>query len=158
MSAIQFFTTPKGDLPHYYYIFRKTEPLGIEMKNVVCSRLGTMLHLDIQNGKEAMKTSGFKKYLGGNAVCIKRLLIATKWCGKMKSNDTYFDDSWFSSVKTAEESIPEGVDYCRPAKTIHTGFCLATLEKLTEYWPGRSYLVMKSTPRVPGGRPLRSIG
>ena len=28
MGAIQFRTTPKGDLPHYYYIFRKTEPLG----------------------------------------------------------------------------------------------------------------------------------
>ena len=28
MIAIQFCTTPKGDLSHYYYIFRKPEPLG----------------------------------------------------------------------------------------------------------------------------------
>ena len=28
MSAIQFHTTPKGDLPHYSYIFRKPEALG----------------------------------------------------------------------------------------------------------------------------------
>ena len=29
-------------------------------------------------------------------------------------------------------------------------FCLATLEKLTEYFPGGSYIVLKSTPRVTG--------
>ena len=33
MSAIRFFTTPKVDLPHYSYIFRKPEPLGTEMNN-----------------------------------------------------------------------------------------------------------------------------
>ena len=57
MSAIQIFTTPKGCLPHYSYIFSKTEPLGKETNNVACSRLGRMLHPEIQKGKEAMKTS-----------------------------------------------------------------------------------------------------
>ena len=52
----------------------------------------------------------------------------------------------------------QGVDYCGPMKTSHKGFCLATLEKLMEYWPGGSYLVMKITPIVPGGRPLIAIG
>ena len=33
------------------------------MKNVAYSRLGNMLHLDIQQGKEAMKTSEFEKIL-----------------------------------------------------------------------------------------------
>ena len=50
---------PKGDLPHYSYIFRKPEPLGVDIKNVACSRLGNMFHLDTQKGKEAMKTSKF---------------------------------------------------------------------------------------------------
>ena len=27
-----------------------------------------------------------------------------------------------------------------------------------KYWPGGSYIVMKSTSRVPGGRPLLAIG
>ena len=78
MSAIRFRTTPKGYLPHYSYIFRKPEPLGDDMKNVACSSLGTMLHLDIQKGKEAMKKSTFQSELGGTAVCMKRLAIATK--------------------------------------------------------------------------------
>ena len=72
------------------------------MKNVEFSRLGTMLHLDIQKWKEAMKKLAFQSELGGTAACMKRLAIATKGCGQLTSNDTYFSDSWFSSVKTAE--------------------------------------------------------
>ena len=34
MSAMQFCTTPKGDLSHYSYICRNMEPLGTYMKNV----------------------------------------------------------------------------------------------------------------------------
>ena len=93
-----------------------------EMKNVACSRLGTMLHLEIQKGKEATKTSNFQKYLGGTATCMWRLLLSTKGCGQLKSNDTYFYYRWFSSVKMSEEAIAAGVDYCGPVKTIHKVF------------------------------------
>ena len=117
-----------------------------------------MLHLDIQKGENATKTSNFQKDLGGTTACMKRIAIATKGCGQLTSNDTYFSDSWFSSVKTAEEMAAAGVDYCGPVKTSHKGFCLATLEKLMKYWPGGSYLVMKNTPIFPCGRPLLAIG
>ena len=117
-----------------------------------------MLHLEIQKGKEAMKTSKFQNVLGGTTLCMKRLAISTKGCGQLTSNDTYFSDIWFSSVKTAEEMESAGVDYCGPVKTGHKGFCLATLEKLMKDWPGGSYLVLKSTPRVPGEIPLLAIG
>ena len=60
------------------------------MKNVACSRLGKMLHLDIQKGKEAMKKSKFQSILGGTDACMNRLDIATKGCGQLTSNDTYF--------------------------------------------------------------------
>ena len=84
--------------------------------------------------------------------------MATKGCGDLTSNDTYFADSWFSSVKMVEETMAAVVDYCGPTKTSHKGFCLATLNFLMKYWPGGSYHVMKSTPRVPVGIPLLSIG
>ena len=51
-----------------------------------------------------------------------------------------------------------GVDYCEPVRNIQKGFCLATLENVMKDWIGGSYLFMKSTPRVPGERPLLSIG
>ena len=37
-------------------------------------------------------------------------------------------------------------------------FCLGILEKLMKDCPGGSYLVMNINQRVPGGRPLTSIG
>ena len=86
-----------------------------------------MLHLDIQKGKEATKTSKFQKYLVCTTACTKRLYIDTKGCGKLTSNDIYFVDIWFSYVNTAEEAMAAGVDYCGPEKTIHKGFCLYTL-------------------------------
>ena len=51
-----------------------------------------------------------------------------------------------------------GVNYCRPARMIHKGVCLAILENLMKYYPGGSYLVMNSTPIVPVGIPLMAIG
>ena len=117
-----------------------------------------MLHLDIQKGKEAMKTSKFQKYLGGTTACIERLAIDNYGCGQLTSNNTYFSDSWFSSVKTTEEMADSGVDYCGPVKTSHRVFCLATLEKWMKYWPGGSYLGMKSTPIFSDEIPQLPIG
>ena len=94
-----------------------------------------------------MKTSKIQKYLGGNVVYMKRLDTNTKGCGKLISNYTYFADSWLSSVKPDEEMAAVVVDYCGLVKTIHKGFCLATLEKLMKDWPGGSYLVMKINSR-----------
>ena len=85
---------------------------------------------------------------------MKILPIVNKGFGQMTSNNTYFDDIWFTSVKTSEEMEAAGVNYCRLVKKSHKGFYLATLEKLMKYWPGGSYLVVKSTPRFPVERLL----
>ena len=91
-----FPSKPKGYLSRYSYVFRKPEPLGTEMKNVACSRLGTMLHLEIQKGKEAMKMSEYQKDIGVNSAYMNKISVATKGCGQLTSKDTYFADSWFS--------------------------------------------------------------
>ena len=84
--------------------------------------VGTMLYLEIQNWKEAMKTPNFQKDIGGTTACMKRLGIVTKGCGQLTSNDTYFSDIWFSSIKTTEGAIAAGVDYSGPVKTSHKVF------------------------------------
>ena len=58
-----------------------------------------------------MKKSEFQKYIGGTTACVKRLVMATKGCGKMTSNDTYFSDIWFIYVKFSKEAMTAGVDY-----------------------------------------------
>ena len=82
-----------------------------------------------------MKTLGFQKYTRGTESCMKTLTMATKDCGQVTSNETYSSDILLSRVKTAEEVMSEGVDYCGPAKTSHNIFRLATLEKLMKDWP-----------------------
>ena len=46
----------KNILKHNSYIFRNPESLGTDINNVACSRLGNMLYVDTQKGKEAMNT------------------------------------------------------------------------------------------------------
>ena len=50
------------------------EPLGTEIKNVDCYRLGNMLYLDIQKGEEATKTSEFQQQIVGTVMYMKRLM------------------------------------------------------------------------------------
>ena len=69
-----------------------------------------------------MKTLNIQKYIGWTVTYMKVLIMDTKGCGKLKSDYTYFADSWFSGVKTVEEDMAEGVDCCRPVKTSHKLF------------------------------------
>ena len=112
---------------------------------MACSRFGTMLYLYTQKGEEAMNKETFQQHIGGTAACMKILILAKKLCGQLTSKYTFLCDSWFSGVRTAEEDMAEGVDYCGPVNTCHKGFLIATLEKLMKDWPGGSYLALKST-------------
>ena len=47
---------------------------------------------------------------------------ATKGCGQLSSNDTFFGDIWFRVVKTVEEENTEGVDSFGPVKKIFVKF------------------------------------
>ena len=51
-----------------------------------------------------------------------------------------------------------GAELIGMVKTNTKGFCKEIIEKLTKNWPGGSYLVLRSKPMVPGGRPLIAIG
>ena len=103
ISAISFQTTAKGNLPHLFYIFRNTEPLGIEFKTVACYVTGDLLFIKLQIGKEGMKHSKCHHNLGATAACTKRMTEATKGIGqksrKGATKDCLIFDSWFSSKK-----------------------------------------------------------
>ena len=79
--------------------------------------------------------SEFQKYLGVTDDFMKRLVMANKWCGQLTSNDTYSSDSWFSTVRTAEEAMAAGVDYCGPAKTSHKGNFIPPLKYIYRATP-----------------------
>ena len=53
----------------------------MKLENAAFSELGTMLYLEIQKGKEAMKASYFQQQIGETSSCMKRIMKATKGCG-----------------------------------------------------------------------------
>ena len=67
------------------------------------SCLGDILHLNIQKGKDDMKASKFQHDIKGTSAYMKRLMMDTKSCSQLTSNDTYFSDRWFNGVKTYQE-------------------------------------------------------
>ena len=75
---------------------------------------------------------------------------ATKYC--------FLFESWLSSKKLLEASMEVGANLIGMVKIKTKGFCKDIIEKLTNYWPGGSYLALRSNPMLPGGRPIISLG
>ena len=92
----------------------------------------------------------------------KRMREETKGRGhkskKGGPKDCFLFISWFASKKAAEDAMELGAYLIGMVKTNTKGFCKETIEKLTKNWPGGSYLVLRSKPMVPGGRPPIAIG
>ena len=53
------------------YVTRKSKPLGTEFKNIVDGLTGVMLWLEIQEGRDRMRTLDYNE-LGGTAACVMR--------------------------------------------------------------------------------------
>ena len=100
MTTIRFLTTPKYDLTHYPFITQNPYQSVTELNIYVCSRLGTMLYLEIQKGKDMKKIAQFQKYIGGTVAYMKIIIRVTNGCGQLSSNNTLFSDLWFSGVNT----------------------------------------------------------
>ena len=66
-------------------------------------------------------------------------------------------DSWFASKKATEAAMELGAELIGMVKTNTKRFCKETIKKLTNDWPGGSYLVLKSKPMVPRDTPLIAI-
>ena len=66
-------------------------------------------------------------------------------------------NSLFSSKKAVESAAYIGVDLIGMMKTNTKRFCKDTIEGLTKYWPGGSYMVLRRKPMVTGERPLLGI-
>ena len=67
-------------------------------------------------------------------------------------------NSWFASKRSAESATDVGADIIDMVKTNTKVFCKDTMNKLTNYWPGGSYLLLKRNSTVPGYRGLLAVG
>ena len=94
--------------------------------------------------------------------CTNRMMESTKGiCQKSRkgaTKDCFIFDSWLSSKKTIEFVMEFYAGFIGMVNTNTKGLFKETIEKITRYWTGGSYLMLRSKPMVPGGRPLVAIG
>ena len=74
------------------------------------------------------------------------------------TKDCFLFDSWFASKKAEESAMEFGSNFIGMEKKNTKGFCKETIENLTKYLSGGSYLLLRINPVVPGDRPLIYIG
>jgi Transposase IS4 len=146
MSAFKPRTTKMGNLPHLSFIQRKPEPLGSEFKVTGDSKrkmgTGCMIHLELQEGKEAMRGKEHVSSLGGTAACTLRMAEQTEHNGQNERPNAHHatpgglwkGDSWFGSVKAAEAMAKHGKGLVAQIKTNHAGSPKKELEALMKDW------------------------
>ena len=64
MSTWRPRTSKTGGLPNITYIIRKPEPLGTEFKCATCSKSSVMMFLELQRGKDGMKSAQHNNQIG----------------------------------------------------------------------------------------------
>ena len=160
-------TTKLGGLPNISYIIRKPQPLGTEFKHLVCGMSGLMLWLEIQEGKERMRKKEYIR-LGATAACVMRGVtdtcnaysyIESPEDSQVPSNDRdesepaaeearkrlYLADSWFGSVKTAENVMQSGHHCTMIIKTAHSRSPKKWLDQTMNDMPGGTWIVLEGT-------------
>ena len=89
------------------------------------------------------------------------MMEATKVTGwkyrKGVTKDCFLLDSQFSSKKASEAAIEVVAKLVSKVQKNTKVLCKDIIEKITKYWTGGSYLMSRSKPMVPGGRPLIDI-
>ena len=76
MSAWKPRATKTGGLPNITFIRRKPKPLGTEFKTACDGLFRILLHLEIQEGREAMRSKPKFKELGATTACTMRMTEA----------------------------------------------------------------------------------
>ena len=108
-----------------------------------------------------MKHIKYQQEIGETAACTKIMMEATKGIVQKSikggTKDCLLFDSWFASKKAAESAMEVDVELIGTVKTNTKGFCKETIENITKYWPGGSYVVLRIKPMVTGDRPIIAI-
>ena len=149
MSAFRPQLSKTGNLPNISFILRKPENLGTELKAVASTTCnGPIIHLEVQEGKNAMKRKEYYSTYGVTTACVLRMAQATKACGNKPDpmvTNLFYGDSWFSSLKTAVAVKKElNSEYIGVIKTSHKHYPKQYLETTMKEWPPGSHLVLQT--------------
>jgi hypothetical protein len=144
MSAWKPLKTALGGLPNISFIVRKPEPLGknlnyyvgTEFKTTGCPITGIIRSMEIQRGKEGMKSQKFNKEIRATSGCTLRLLPNTIPQEKEGVRHGIRGDAWFGSVRTASEVALRGHNGIFQIKQYHASFLKDYIEEALKEAPG----------------------
>ena len=103
---------------------RKPHP-GIELNNMACAHTGIILHQEIQEGKDDMKSKEFCDRF--KATVAMSLRLSAPWFG---TGRVVMLDSWFASIPTCLELAKRGLYFIGPIKTSHKGIPITEIRKI----------------------------
>ncbi len=121
--------------------------LGTEFKTAACHVTGVLRHMEIQRGKEGMKTAQFNNTIGATAGCTLRLLLNSIPVDQQGAKHGVRGDAWFGSVNTANEVSIRGHKGVFQVKQFHTLFPKEYIEEVLKEAPGGVHIVLKGTTR-----------
>jgi hypothetical protein len=115
--------------------------LGTEFKNIACCRIGCILVLEIQRGKEGMRAQRHCATLGATAACT----LEEAQDGDNRVGAGVWGNAWFGSVKAATALGQKGYKAVLQVKTGHGLFPKKFIEDTLKDAPGGIWIVLQST-------------
>jgi hypothetical protein len=100
-----------------------------------------MRHMEIQHGKEGMKTKKFNAEVGATAGCTLRLLLDSITEEDKGMKHCIRGDAWFGSVQVASEIARRGHEAVFQIKQNHSLYPKAFIEKALKEAPGGVHIV-----------------
>ncbi len=107
---------------------------GTEFENIACCKIGYLLALEIQRGKEGMRMQRHCDALGATAVCILWLMEEVQ--DDIQIGAGLQANAWFGSVKSAVALAKKGYSAVLQVKTGHGLFPKKIIESTLEGTPG----------------------
>jgi hypothetical protein len=102
--------------------------------------------MEIQRGKEGIKSAQFNDIMGATSGCTLRLLLNTiPQEQQIATSYGIRGDAWLGSVKTANEVALRGHEEVFQIKQYHSLFPKDFFEEVLKEAPGGVHLVLKAT-------------
>jgi hypothetical protein len=127
---------------------------GTEFKNIACCKIGCILALELQCGKEGMRLEKCVDTLGATAACTLQLMEEAQR-NDNRTGAGLRADAWFGSVKAAVALAKKGYKAVLQVKTGRGLFPKKFIESALEDAPGGVWIVLEATHE---GVPLKAIG
>jgi hypothetical protein len=121
--------------------------LGTELKTAACHATGVLHQIEIQRGKEGMKTAKFNTTIGATAGCTLRLLLNSIPVDQQEAKHGVRGDAWFGSVNTANKVGIRGHEGVFQVKQFHTLFPKEYIKEELKDAPGDVHIVLKGATR-----------